>query len=86
MSDMNKLKLEQIREYISFYDHDLDFEQVRIDLSSGVLPSVDGLVSLVALTRYCYSKYLVKNTVLNTKVSPSGFVNPFELLELLKTR
>ena len=82
MNDLNELNFEQLRKYITFFYHDPDFEQVRIDLGSGVLPSsVDGLVALVALTKYCYSRYLIKNNVLDTKVSPSGFVNPFDLLE-----
>ena len=76
MSDMNELNFEQLRKYITFFYHDPDFEQVRIDLSSGVLPSVDGLV---ALTKYCYSRYLIKGNVLDAKSSPAGFINPLHL-------
>ena len=80
MNDLNELNLEQMREYINFYYHDPDLEQVRIDLSSGVLPSsVDGLVALVALTKYCYSRYLIKSNVIDAKVSPAGFMNPLHL-------
>ena len=79
MSNLNELNLEQLRKYITFFYHDPDFEQVRIDLSSGVLPSVNGLVALVALTKYCYLRYMVKNNVLDTSVSPAGFMNPFHL-------
>jgi len=80
MSDKNNLNFDQIREYLGFYYDDPDFEQIRIDLASGCLPSINGMVDLNALAKYCVTRYMANTyNVVFAKISPAGFKNPFNL-------
>lgn len=81
MSDKNNLNFEQIREYLGFYyDDDPDFEQIRIDLNTSVLPSLNGIVDLNDLVKYCNTRYMTDSyNVVFAKTSPAGFKNPYDL-------
>ncbi|MCD6183167.1 MAG: hypothetical protein J7K01_02575 [Thermovirga sp.] len=79
MENTAMLNFKQIKEYVDYYYRGYDFILLRDDIDSGVLPSVDGLESLVGLVKYAVSRWFDKmDWIMQApKDSPYGLPDPF---------